>query len=397
MRAPPNSPFPPGYHALRIRQGRRLLDQLGLDALMAYSAPRGLAAGTRTSGNIGWFAGFSPIWASSLLVLTPERAAIIAPGKNEVRLFTTRVGEAFEVLGPGPAGIMDRATELLAGYTQVGTAGAAELPLAFAAQLASAQPRATAIDPDLRALRLKREPVEIALHRRASEISDAMIARAFAYAATPGATPARLMAEVEHEGRAHGADVSRLWLATGPTPPVTYFDMFELPTTLRRGDRVQLGTMVSYEGYFAQGLRIGSLGLPDPLLVDAVDRICAIQDAALEQIWPGQPVHGLVDLIETRINAICPFSRNTDPFRFQSCHGLGLDYSEPGVAEALSPRRDRSQDATRPVFQPGMVFEIHPNFTLPGLGHVCAGDVALVTETSAEWLTRFPRGVHAIG
>ena len=75
---------------------------------------------------------------------------------------------------------------------------------------------------------------------------------------------------------------------------------------------------------------------------------------------------------------------------------LGLDYSEPGLAEALSPRRDKSRDATGPLLRPGMVFEIHPNFTLPALGHVCAGDVALVTETGAEWLTRFPRGIFRI-
>jgi Xaa-Pro aminopeptidase len=40
-----------------------------------------------------------------------------------------------------------------------------------------------------------------------------------------------------------------------------------------------------------------------------------------------------------------------------------------------------------------MVFEIHPNFTLPGIGHVCVGDVALVTASGGEWLTRYPRGL----
>jgi len=38
------------------------------------------------------------------------------------------------------------------------------------------------------------------------------------------------------------------------------------------------------------------------------------------------------------------------------------------------------------------VFEIHPNFTVPGLGHVCAGDVAVATARGGEWLTKFPRG-----
>ena len=390
------SPFDQAYHERRIRQGRTLMAALGLDAILAYSAPRGLAAATRTSGNLGWFAGFSPIWAPSLLVLTADKAMIVAPGKNEARLFTTRVGDAFEVRQAGPDGIMAEAIDLLGHRRHIGTAGADELPPRFAARLAASLPAATAIDAELQALRLARDPLEIELHRRASAISDSMIERAFAYAATPGSTPARLMSEVEHEGRWQGADISRLWLSTGPNPPVTYFEMFELPPTLEPGDRVQLGTMVSCEGYFAQGLRIGSIGAPKSALTDMVARIEAIQDEALALIRPGRPVHELVDLIENRIDAICPHTRESDPFRFQSCHGLGLDYSEPGVAGALSPQRDRSRDARGPVFQPGMVFEIHPNFSLPELGHVCSGDVALVTETGAEWLTRFPRGVFQI-
>lgn len=390
------SPFDRTYFAKRVAQGRALMASLGLEAILAFSAPRGLAAATRTSGNLGWFAGFSPIWAPSLLLLTAEKAVIVAPGKNEGRLFSTRVGNAFEIQVAGPEGIMARAVDLLGGVQKVGTAGTDELPPRFAGTLAESLPEARPIDGALQALRLQREPIEVDLHRRASAISDAMIECAFAYAASTDARPARLMAEVEHEGRWLGADISRLWLSTGPNPPVTFFEMFELPPSIERGDRVQLGTMVSCEGYFAQGLRIGSLGRPRPELTDMVGRIEAIQDDALSLIRPGEPVHGLVDLIEARIDAICPYSRETDPFRFQSCHGLGLDYSEPGVATALSPTRDRSADRGGPLFQPGMVFEIHPNFSLPGLGHVCAGDVALVTETGAEWLTRFPRGVFEI-
>jgi Xaa-Pro aminopeptidase len=66
------------------------------------------------------------------------------------------------------------------------------------------------------------------------------------------------------------------------------------------------------------------------------------------------------------------------------------------MARALSPDRDRSLDDDGPLIGENMIFEIHPNFTLPSLGHVCAGDVALVTDTGAEWLTRFPRGVFPI-
>jgi Xaa-Pro dipeptidase len=382
----------------RLSVGRELLRRHGLDALVAFSAPRGLAAATQTSGNVGWFTGFTPMWAPSMLVLTAIDAVIVAPGKNEARLFTTRVGDLYEINTAGPQGLVERAARIAnrSNRSRVGVVGTDEMTAKLSAAFVEGFPRVVRIDSVLQSMRLERDPAETDLHRRAAEISDAMLARAFAYAATPDATPARLMAEVEHEGRAWGADVSRLWLSTGPEPPVTFFEMFELPQTIIPGDRVQLGTMVSYEGYFAQGLRIGSRGKPAVQLADAATRLIDIQDAALATLVPGRPVHELVDLIEARIDAMCPYPRDSDPFRFQSCHGLGLDYSEPGLAEALSPRRDRSRDIYGPRLCAGMVFEIHPNFTLPGLGHVCAGDVALVTETGAEWLTKFPRGIFAI-
>lgn len=392
------APLPIALLHQRLSAGRELLHRHGLDAIVAFSAPRGLAAATQTSGNIGWFTGFTPMWAPSILVLTATDAIIIAPGKNEARLFTTRVGALYEIEIAGPQGLVVRAAEIVNRIRRprIGVTGADDMTAKLSAAFVESFPRVVRIDPILQAMRLDRDPAETALHRRAAEISDAMLARAFAYAATPDATPARLMAEVEHEGRALGADVSRLWLSTGAEPPVTYFEMFELPSTIARGDRVQLGTMVSYDGYFAQGLRIGSRGKPAPELSDAAARLIAMQDAALAALVPGRPVHELVDLLEARIDGLCPYTRDSDPFRFQSCHGLGLDYSEPGLAEALSPRRDRSRDAAGPLLRPGMVFEIHPNFTLPGLGHVCAGDVALVTGTGAEWLTQFPRGIFQI-
>ncbi len=69
----------------RLSAGRQLLERHGLDAIVAFSAPRGLAAATQTSGNIGWFTNFTPMWAPSMLVITATDAVIVAPGKNAAR------------------------------------------------------------------------------------------------------------------------------------------------------------------------------------------------------------------------------------------------------------------------------------------------------------------------
>ena len=78
-------------------------------------------------------------------------------------------------------------------------------------------------------------------------------------------------------------------------------------------------------------------------------------------------------------------SRQTDPFRFQSCHGLGLSYVEPAMAWDLNATRDRDFDDVDGItITENMVVEIHPNCSMPRLGHVCAGDMALVTSQGAD-------------
>ena len=120
-------------------------------------------------------------------------------------------------------------------------------------------------------------------------------------------------------------------------------------------------------------------------------RLVEMQDRALATLAPGRPMQNLVDRLEADIDAYCPYSRASDPFRFQSCHALGINYAEPSCVTALSPDRDRGADANLPLIRENMIFEIHPNFTLPELGHVCIGDMARVTATGAEWITNTPR------
>jgi Xaa-Pro aminopeptidase len=159
---------------------------------------------------------------------------------------------------------------------------------------------------------------------------------------------------------------------------------------------VQLGTSLTYQGYFAQGLRIGLRGKPSARLREYADIMMDIQDAALAAMRPGAKVHDVSDAIENAIDLHCPYERDKDPFRFQSCHGLGLSYVEPGIARDLNARRDKSIDPAGVDLVENMVIEVHPNFTVPDLGHVCAGDMALVTRTGAVWLTEFPRGLYQL-
>jgi len=279
----------------------------------------------------------------------------------------------------------------------IGLAGRPDIPVRIERSIVARLPHLIEVDTAVHELREIVHPADVSLQREASRISDLMIARAFEAAVKPAMTPARLMAEVEFAGRALGAESARLWLAVGANPPITSFEFFELASTISPGDRVQLGTTVCVEGHFTQGLRMAIWGEPSRELAQAAETLISIQDAALAVMAPGQPAHLISDVLESLIDASCPYTRQTDPFRFQSCHQLGLDYSDPALAYALNASRDKRLDPQGPLLSVGQVVEIHPNYNLPGLGHVCAGDAAVVTVTGAEWLTKYPRGLAVLG
>jgi Xaa-Pro aminopeptidase len=389
-------PIPQDILQSRIERAQALADERGFSALVLCSASRSGGAG-QSGGNTAYFLGYTTWSGHTTLVIPREgRPVVIGPGSNERRMLIARVSEIAEVRQAADigAGLVAALGELgIREDEPIGIAGRLDMPVRYERSVASRLPRLIDIDGAVHGLRAVVAPQDVALQRRASEISDIMIGRAMEAAIEKGMTPARLMAEVEYAGRSLGAESAKLWLAVGRNPVVTSFEFFELPETIEPGDRVQLGTTVCHEGHFTQGLRMGILGEPSAELVEADRTLLAIQDAALAVMGPGRPAHVVSDVLEGLIDANCPYTRQTDPFRFQSCHQLGLDYSDAPLFAALNASRDRYGDARGPLLREGQVIEIHPNYNLPGIGHVCAGDAALVTATGAEWLTKYPRGL----
>jgi Xaa-Pro dipeptidase len=320
-------------------------------------------------------------------------------GPHDTRVFQQQAGWFGSITATGqvdryPAEVLRHLAAITARGT-VGTLGLWEMPAPLFRALNDGLSGQQLVEaaPGIDELRLHRHPEEVAMHRAGARISDAMIEAAMASAVQPGMTGARLMADIEYAGRRQGAGTPGAWLAIGEKPATTFMDMVEVDVPIGPADRVALGTTLTFEGYFAQGLRMGVRGVASRALQQCAAALIDIQDATLAALRPGALLHEVSDVIESMIDDVCPYSRDTDPFRFQSCHGLGLSYVEPGMARDLNARRDRTLDPAGVRIREHMVVEIHPNFTDPDLGHVCAGDMALVTASGAEWITSYPRGL----
>ncbi|MEU6658849.1 M24 family metallopeptidase [Streptomyces sp. NPDC046821] len=387
----------------RLARVREWMKESDADALVVYGAPGVLGSRTLTAGYVRYLTGWTTTALPAMLVVPREGTpTVITMGPHDTRAFALAASWFGNVIA---AGAVDRypeavgsALRAITGSGHVATAGVGEMagPLYQALLDQLAGHKRLDAQPAIDQLRLVRHPEEVRMHRIGASISDSMITAAMEQAVLPGMSGPKLMADIEHAGRALGADTSATWLATGEKPVTTYMEQSELAGSIGANDRVQLGTTLSYRGYFAQGLRIGVRGKPSARLREYADILIEIQDAALAAMRPGALLHEVSDVIESAIDRHCPYTREKDPFRFQSCHGLGLSYVEPGMARDLNARRDKTLDPAGVRIEPGMVIEVHPNFTVPDLGHVCAGDMALVTEHGGEWLTAFPRGLHQL-
>lgn len=382
--------------AARIDAVRQIMARESVEHLVIYGGPRRLFSG----GTVHYLAGWAPPTSSTVMIIGPRGLPrILADGPNVSRVFEQRtegLAETQMVMG-GPQRLAETILDSLASRApmtgRLGVVGHDAMPGVLQRALVTEGRTLIHLDAQVEALRLCKTPEEVAMHARAAAISDGMVARAMELAGLSTTTPGELMAAVEYEGRRRGADFASLWLATGERPSATYFELFELPPAIGPNDRVQMGTAVTYEGYFGQTLRMGVRGNPSKALKACAQRLVDMQEEVLALMRPGVPVHGIVDRLETLIDAHCPYERQSDPFRFQSCHALGVDYAESAYMNALSPASVRERSEETLVLAENMVFEIHPNFTLPDLGHVCAGDMAVVTGTGARWLTAAPRGL----
>lgn len=392
--------------ARRVENARGRMREADLDALVIYSAPPALWAGTATSGMVRYLTNWSPPMSllPSLLVL---------PTEGEPVLFTHAAqfpGHQRELsvkdVRPDPDSASKAAELLLAGgHERVGLVGRAEMPTATHEALTSRLDGVQLVDGDhiLERMRSVKDAEEIELLRAGAKIADAMLYAGMITARQPHVSAHSVMLEMEHVGRRLGASFAHCWLDTGPAPRYIYHETQYLDRPIVEGDQLHTGTYVVFEGYWAHELRMGVRGKVTPELRRHFEMVLEVQQAGLEALTPGRPIRDVAHAMETLIEEFSPFTRASDPFRFRQGHGLGLEYSDPLVTGALqtdasmyhsAQPSDLQQDQI--LVEPGMVIELHPNFNTAELGMTTIGDMVLVTDSGPEILTGFPRELYEI-
>lgn len=225
--------------------------------------------------------------------------------------------------------------------------------------------------PVLHAQRLIKQPDEIALMRKAAEISVAAHKRAMRFA-KPGRYEYQVAAEIHHEFAMHGALHPAYGTICGGGENACILHYTENSDVLRDGDLLLIDAGAEYQGYAADITRTFPVnGRFSPEQRDLYNLVLAAQLAALDCVKPGGSLPAASEaaakvitkgLLELGI-ITGSFDEHWDKVTYRNFfihglgHWLGLDVHDVGAYT----------ENDKPVtFKPGMVLTIEPGIYIPG-------------------------------
>lgn len=274
------------------------------------------------------------------------------------------------------------------------TVGFGEMPLA-AHQSIAAQLRLhsfTSVDDALARLRLSKSKEEHAALQAGAAICDDLFA-SLGGALMRGRPIWQSQIHLETQAKLAGADYCKTWLTVQPKAAGPHYWRGEAQRCPELGDQVLCGVALTVDGYWAHGIRMGSIGPAHP---EHTALWHAVHEALLigrDRLRVGATVADVDAAIASRLDAA---TRPTWPKakRFRNGHGLGLSYEEPlcadGFRQSWGNGAFARPEATALTLPNSSVFELHPNLFVPDIGGAALGDMYSVSLQSAQAFLQFP-------
>jgi Xaa-Pro aminopeptidase len=251
----------------------------------------------------------------------------------------------------------------------------------FLAERLANEGRLVPLEDQLRNLRAVKDTHELALIRKAIDISSNAFLR-ITEILKEGVAEREPALEMESLMKHDGADAIGfdIILASGKRSA--------LPHGKASGKRIEKGDFIlidfgsGFQGYYSDQTRTVVCGTPSPEQQKIYQIVREAHDQAIEKVNPGIPI-GEVD------GAARDHIRNRgygEYFGHGTGHGIGLAvHEDPAV-----------NSENNGLLQEGMVFTIEPGIYIPDWGGVRIEDMVLVTPHGAEVLTHLPGELKVI-
>ena len=221
--------------------------------------------------------------------------------------------------------------------------------------------------------RMIKDPDELATIREAVDLTDVAFAHLLELI-HPGMTETQAAWELESYMRTHGGEKVAFELIVGSGPNGAQPHATTSERRIRKGEPIVIDIGAVVRGYHSDMTRTICLGQPDERFEEIHAVLLEAQEAAERAIKPGmtgQEADQIARDVITNAGWGAAFGHSLG-------HGVGLEIHE---APRLGPRSET-------VLQPGMVVTVEPGIYIPDWGGIRIEDLAVVTETGCEILTR---------
>lgn len=370
-----------------------LARQRALGAVVVFGHGSALGAGTASHGALRFLSGWDSRESPSLLVITPDRTHLLV-GSPFMLPLARQLRRDLVIHDVRPDGWGAVLATLLPSGEAVGTIGFAEMPLRIHDAMVGVRPgRDPSLDLELSRLRLLKDEVQLRRHRAAAALCDELFA-ALGKELSNRRPAWQIQLDLETQARRNGAEYCRTWLTIAPEADYCRYWREETERIPEPGDQVLLGVALTLDGHWGHGIRMGSIGPQKPEHAALAAQVEAMLVAGMAALRPGLPLAGVEAAMEARLRDGALLAAHPDMVRFRGGHGLGFSYEEPLLTEAFRQHFDRAAPPATDhgiELAGGMLFELHPNIFLPGLGGAALGEMVLVTPEGPECLLRFPR------
>jgi len=375
----------------RLRAFQAWGRQQNLDAVVVFGQGNVLGTATRSHGNLRYLLDWDADAAASALIIPASGA----PSMVVANIFAQmRAGEqkllAQARFGKGPS-FVDAISDLLPpGAQRIALAGRDEIPVAIWEPLLSIGAASWInCEPELARRRAIKDDTEIAYHREAAAICDAIFEHLGPSLRT-GMSVAEIQAELEKVGRRRGCEYCKTWMTVLPVADRCRYLPDENANVPQDGDQVLLGIMLIFHGHWGHAIRMGSLGAPSAAASRIFGIVESMHSAMLGGLRPGADLRAVGQAGIAAREGLGPH------FQFRAGHALGHSYEDPiGTAEFPQPYDPTAKIPAEPRrVEAGMLFEVHPNLFVEGVAGASIGDMVLVTDSGPEMLTKFPRDLR---
>jgi Xaa-Pro aminopeptidase len=237
------------------------------------------------------------------------------------------------------------------------------------------------LEDELKNLRAVKDARELALMRRAIDISSDAFLRVVEMLGE-GVVEREIALEMESFMKRSGADDIGfdIIIASGKRSALPHGKASE--KKIEKGDLILIDFGSGFQGYHSDQTRTVVCGKPSSEQKKIFQIVKDAHDQAIDRVCPGIPVHEADAAARDHI-------RNQgygEYFGHGLGHGIGLAVHEDPVVNFEN----------KGLAQEGMIFTIEPGIYLPDWGGVRIEDMIRVTSNGAEVLTSLPRELEAI-